>query len=208
MWERLTEPPIVGAIIVLIGAAIIAPLFKKFYFDVQNRLRVEVRAWNFKTSSALKKAIGLERQFGDPVRIAIGCNGYTTVTIINISKKKISGVSVTVPYSPVLMLDMIWQIDDAEEFLDVKKGQAITIGDIQPKHSRVIHIWSNADMSDCNFFTVKQFLRISADELDSVRFRFPMPWYLGKKYELRLIWTFNFVTFTSVFISLYFGFVR
>jgi hypothetical protein len=53
MTEILRQPGIVPAIIALIGAAIIVPLVKKFYFDVRNRLRVEVRSWNYEISEAL-----------------------------------------------------------------------------------------------------------------------------------------------------------
>jgi hypothetical protein len=121
------------------------------------------------------------------------------VTITNISKKKLSAVTVTVPYSS---LTMVWQIDDADESNIVTMGQPIGIGDIQPKHSRVIHIWSNVDLSEFHFFHVKRFLRISADELDSVSHRFPMPYYFWKKYELRLIWTFNLLALALSVLSL------
>jgi hypothetical protein len=54
MIEFFKQPPVLTTILGIIGAAIIVPLVKKFYFDVQNRLRVEVRAWTHKTSEAVK----------------------------------------------------------------------------------------------------------------------------------------------------------
>jgi hypothetical protein len=48
-------PPIIAALITLIGAAIIVPLVKKLYFDVQNRLRVEIRIWNANNSELVKR---------------------------------------------------------------------------------------------------------------------------------------------------------
>jgi hypothetical protein len=206
MIEIFKQPPIIAAIIALIGAAIIVPLIKKFYFDAQNRLRVEVRSWNYKTSEALKKLVrepldAKQKYFG-PMRMFVNAHGYMVITITNIGKKKISAVSVMVPDA---YLNMVWQIDDAETFLEVKKGQPIGLGDIQPKHSRVIYIWSDVDTSDFNFAWFKHFLRISADELDSVRLRFPMPRYLRKKYEPRLLAAFNI---TALFIALYLGFIR
>jgi hypothetical protein len=209
MIEFFKQPPVIAAIIIVIGAAIIAPLVKKFYFDVQSRLRVEVRAWNYKTSEAVKKIVrepyDAKREYFAPMRRLIDAGGYMMVTLTNIGKKKISGVSVMAPDNP---LGMFWQIDDADEIIEVKQGQPIGVGDIQPKHSRVIHIWCNVDVSDFNFFPLKRLLRISADELDSVRLRFPMPRYLWKKYDLRLVWTFNFILFAALFISLYFGFIH
>jgi hypothetical protein len=190
MIEFFEQPPVFAAVIVVIGAAIIAPLVKKFYFDVQNRLRVEVRAWNYKTSEAVKKIamepLDAKHDYGN--RTLIRAGGYMTVTITNISKKRISGVSVMVPDS---IMSMFLQINDAEEIIEVKKAQLISVGDIQPKHARVVHIWCNVDVSEFAFSVLKHLLQISADELDSVRLRFPMPRYLWKKYEFRLVWSFN-----------------
>jgi hypothetical protein len=116
MIEYFKQSPLIGPIIIVVGAAIIVPLVKKFYFDVQNRLRVEVRAWNYKTSEALKKIAGApfdaKGEYFTPMRRLIDAGGYMMVTITNISKKKISGVSVTVPDGP---FGMFLQIDDADE---------------------------------------------------------------------------------------------
>jgi hypothetical protein len=201
MIEFFKQPPVIAAIIVVVGAAIIAPLAKKFYFDVQNRLRVEMRAWNFTTSEALKKIVkeqlDAKHDISSPTRMVLNACGYMTVTITNISKKKISGVSVMAPDTSI---SMILQIDDADEIIEVKKGQLISVGDIQPKHSRPIHIWVFADASDFNFsFLKKRLLRVSADELDTVQLRFPMPRYLWKKYEFRSIWIF------LIFVLLLYG---
>jgi hypothetical protein len=210
MWSLFTEPPVVGALIGLLAVSLIAPIVKKYYFDVRSRLRVDVRAWRNKTSGALKKTVwdtlDAKRQYGDdPMRTLTKAGGYMMVTITNTSKKKILGVSVIAPDTN---LDMVWQIDDADEIIEVKKGQPIGVGDIQPKHSRVIHIWSNVDMSDFNFFAVKHFLRISADEIDSVRMRFPMPRYLWKKYEPRLLNACYLLIVAALFICLYLGLIR
>jgi hypothetical protein len=112
-------------------AVILGLVLKKWYFDVQRRLRVVVRPSTYKTSSALKKKVdGLldsVRYFSDPLRMQLDAGGYTIVIITNISKQKISAVTVTVPYSS---LTMAWQIDDADENNTVTTGQPIGIGDI------------------------------------------------------------------------------
>jgi hypothetical protein len=81
-------------------------------------LRVEVRPWNYKTSEALKKLVrepfDAKQQYFVPMRMFVDAHGYMMVTITNIGKKKISSVSVM---APDYKLDMVWQIDDAEEFL-------------------------------------------------------------------------------------------
>jgi hypothetical protein len=209
MIDLLNQPGIVPAIIGLLGAAIIVPLVKKFYFDVQNRLRVEVRPWNYKISEALKTTVRSsldassifddstrDLRFHSHMRDLIRFDGYMTVTITNIGKKKISGVSVT---ATDMLLDFILQIDDADQVIGMKKGISIDVGDIQPKHSRVIHIWSNADTSfKLGWF--KHFLRISANELDAVRLRFPTPPYLRDEYATRILFVFGLL-FLLFFVS-------
>jgi hypothetical protein len=61
-------PPIIAALITLIGAAIIVPLVKKLYFDVQNRLGVEIRIWNATNSELVKETLGDAIEFDDPLR--------------------------------------------------------------------------------------------------------------------------------------------
>jgi hypothetical protein len=188
---------------------ILGLVLKKWYFDVQSRLRVDMRAWNYKTSEAVKAIVRepfeAKLDFFNPIRRIIDARGYMTVTITNISKKKISGVSVTglEPSS-----DMCWQIDDANDIITAKKGEVIRLGDIQPQHFRVVHIWSNVDVSDFNFAWFKQLLRISADELDSVRLRFPTPRYLRKKYESRISIVLYLLVIGATAISLYLGVIR
>jgi hypothetical protein len=205
MIDFFKQPPVFGAMIAVLGAAIIAPLVKKLYFDVQNRLRVEVRAWNYRPSEALKKFVSdAKLEYSNPMRKLLEAEGYLRVTITNTGKKKISGVTVATE----LLFGVVLQIDDADEIIEAKKGQITGVGDIQPKHSRVIHIWTIADVSEFNFSVLKSLLRISADELDSVRRRFPMPRYLRQKNELRLVWIFNFLVIAALFIALYSGFIH
>jgi hypothetical protein len=208
MIEFFEQPSVFGPIFIVVATAIGA-LVKKFYFDVQSRLRVEVRAWNYKLSEASKKIAREEfdakRDYFSPMRTLIDAGGYMMVTITNSSKKKISGVSIMVPDSN---MTMSLQIDDAGEIIEVKKGQLIGVGDIQPKHSRVMHIWCNVDVSEFHFSVLKHLLRISADELDSVRLRFPMPRYQWKKYEFRLIWISNVLIYAAAFTALYFGYIH
>jgi hypothetical protein len=196
------QPSVIAAIITVVGGAIIA-LVNKFY--VRNRLRVEVRAWNYRTSEALKKIAMEPLDDIDPMRTLIRAGGYMMVTITNISKKKISGVSVMAPNSD---MSMFLQIDDANEIMEIKKAQPFSVGDIQPKHSRVMHIWCNVDVSEFDFFRLKRVLRISADEFDSVLLRFPAPRYLRTKYEGQLVPCFIFLVLAAFFIALFSGFIH
>ena len=94
----MTLTQIIVAVFAPIAAVIIGLVVKYRYFDTQRRLRVEVRPFSSKTSGALKKIAkaALEDQniFYGPINKQIDAGGYMTVTITNISKKKISGVSI------------------------------------------------------------------------------------------------------------------
>src|ERR1700688_3951908 len=91
MIEFFEQPSVIAAIITVVGAALV----KKFYFDVQKRLRIEVRACNYKTSEAAKKiwleAFDAKRDYHSTMRRVLDVGGYMMVTIINIGKKKILG---------------------------------------------------------------------------------------------------------------------
>jgi hypothetical protein len=50
-----TEPVIIGSLIGLVALAIIAPALKKWYFDVQTRLQVDVRVWQASTPVAVAR---------------------------------------------------------------------------------------------------------------------------------------------------------
>jgi hypothetical protein len=206
--EFMKQPPVIAALIALFGAAVIVPLVTKFYLATRSRLRVEVRAFRANTSEGVKKivrdALGAQQQFFAPMYSVVGYHGYAVVTITNMSKKKIANVSAV---SPAFAL--IWQLDDAAEAVELQPGQPIVVGDIQPKRSRVIHLWCSADMSDFHFGPLKnKLIRISADELDSVRRRFPMPQYLWKKYQFRLLWLFNILAYVGLAISLGWDWIR
>jgi hypothetical protein len=178
---ELLKHPFVIALIALFGAAIIVPLVKKFYFDPRSRLRV-VTVWRTRTCEVLKQAVREMRNLPnwDELADIVNGKGYTMLTITNTSKKKISGVSVFVSD---VGFDVFCQIDDDGELIKVKRGKPNVVGDIQPGHSRVMHVWSLMDMTDSNFASIKNLLQVSADERDSVSVRFPMPSYIRTKHR-------------------------
>jgi hypothetical protein len=199
--ELLKHPAVIAALITLVGAAVFVPLIKKFYFDPRSRLRVEVRAFRAKTSGGLKKIAGdsldAKQQYFGPMRSLLGCDGYAVVTITNIGKKKIVGVTAMSPKFP-----LIWELDGADEPVELQQGQSFNVGDIQPKRSQVIHLWCVADMSEFSFGPMKKHLiRISADELDSASFRFPLPKYVYDKLATRIV-PISWILFVFVFFLL------
>jgi hypothetical protein len=97
---------------------------------------VEVRAWNYKTSEAVKKIArephDAKREYFAPMRRLIDAGGYMMVTLTNIGKKKISGVSVMAPDNP---LGMFWQIDDADEIIELSPRRRSPQGFVMPEVS-------------------------------------------------------------------------
>jgi hypothetical protein len=203
--ERLTETPFIVALISVIAAAFIVPAVKKWYFDVQNRLRVEMRMWRTNASNAVREAVRGEPKFpyGSPINRVINAESYVTLKITNTSKKKISGVSLIMPDS-----SGSYQIDESKELAEIAKGQAAIIGDIQPRHSRVVHIWLMADHSKLFFKSVKGIAHISADELDVVHWRYPMPTYLLTKHAGRAFPLLFLLVIVGMFVGPYTGFIK
>jgi hypothetical protein len=179
-WERLTETPVLLAVIGILVTVVVAPLVKKLFFDPRLRLLVDVRIFAHPTHVALANATreALKMDFMHPMWGVLRATGCVVITIKNISKKKISGVTVRLPD---LASDITCQVDDAEEFVTSKSVKAVPIGDIQPGHVRSLYVWT-VDMSDFDFGKIKKFFHVSADELDGVRFRFPTPGYIKGKY--------------------------
>jgi hypothetical protein len=180
-WEQLTATPVLLATIGVLSAAIIVPLAKKYLFDPRTRLVVEVRVVAHPKSMALQKLTqeALKMNFTHPMWDLVRAKGCVLVNIKNVSKKKISGVTVGLPD---LVSAMVCQVDEAEEPIGDKVMKIVPIGDIQPGHVRSLYIWTGNDMSDFDFSFIKKLFHVSADELDAVRFRFPMPRYILGKY--------------------------
>lgn len=144
IWDRLTETPILVALIGLLSAAIVVPLVKKHFFDVRSRMHIEVRAFPHLGNVALKNAAGIDAL--DALWAVATAKGAIQVTIKNVSRKKISGVTVSV--SNDFLGEMFCQIEEAAEYANLRRTKAILVGDIQPGHVRVLHIWTNFDRSD------------------------------------------------------------
>ncbi|MER9493433.1 hypothetical protein NKI86_16550 [Mesorhizobium sp. M0320] len=190
------------AVLALLSPIAIAPLIKKFFFDSRMRLRAEVRMSSAKTSQLIEKIVG------DYVRVlpydAEGTKaqirtlvsfgdikGYTSLRLRNISKKKLTNVSVMAND-----IHAMYQIDDGLELRSVEEGKALLVGDIAPSHERIVHFWSLGDHSDSHL-GMKTRYRMSADELDSTSLRFPFPPYIRKRIIGWSIWALNIIAWGS-----------
>jgi hypothetical protein len=185
-----TEPVIIGSLIGLVALAIIAPALKKWYFDVQTRLQVNVRVWQASTPVAVArlhlKLHGSQVLEGLQVEDLDLVKSYVRLTIQNRGKRKVVGVTLLLSG---LTSPAFCQIDDGEPLLRVSERAPILVGDIQPRHNRVVDLWSKDDLLESDLPVLKKTFKISADELDVVRFRFPMPQYLNTKVGDRILLT-------------------
>jgi hypothetical protein len=98
---------------------------------------------------------------------------YIKVRVFNTGRKKASGVT---------LRGKVWegfhyQVDESNSGGSIDDSGALVIGDIQPKDHRVVHLWSVVTPDIDN----KDTLKVSADEVDAVSYRFPLPDYLAKR---------------------------
>jgi hypothetical protein len=172
------------AIILALVSAIIAPAIKKYFFDPRMRLIAEVRVWRSKTKNAVARRLNEALAKDDTSQASLLKSGnidssYIELRLRNLSTKKLQNVSVTSKG----FLSGSYQIGDAEELLKLQNDVAINVGDIMPRHDRMLHIWSVLDLAGVSFSFLKGSFEISADEIDTVRIRYPLPGYLHNRYH-------------------------
>ncbi|MBZ9739689.1 MULTISPECIES: hypothetical protein [unclassified Mesorhizobium] len=181
----MSSVQIVFAVLGLLTTIAIAPLIKKYFFDSRLRLRAEVRISPAKSSQLVSKIVAdylrntlSYEEDHTAERSALlsyaSIKSHTSLRLRNVSKKKLTNVSVM-----VADLHAVYQIDNDQELLEVKTGKPLLIGDIAPAHERIVHFWSLWDYSSSHFgASMKTRFRMSADELDATSIRFPLPMYL------------------------------
>ena len=67
MADSLLQPPIIAAFITLVGAVIIAPAIRYWFFTSRRRLRVTIRHWKMGSGELMKNSLK-RRQIGDETR--------------------------------------------------------------------------------------------------------------------------------------------
>jgi hypothetical protein len=176
-----------AAVISGIVVAILAPLLKSLIWDRTYRLTVDLESHDTKTDPVTQQFLDKEikkLEFGSDEKEQMWGQSYVKtyirLTIQNTSRKKIGGIS-------LLMADIpaFWGWAQIDEGPPVKLTKdKISIGELQPHHKSVVQIWSSDRIGGWN---LKKRFRISADEIDRVRMRFPMPEYLKMVYRQRLV---------------------
>ena len=187
----MTQTPIIVVILAPLAATIIGLMVKHWYFDAQRRLIVTVLIWRSKQSRFLLKVLEEQVQGGlsiqnDRWMPAFGmarAASYIEIEVKNASKKRIDGITI-VPSE--MGRDVRFQIEDGEELNATEDGKKIELGNLQPQHCVKLHMWSGYDVG-VRITDLKKLLRVSADEIDRVSLRFPLPPYQKYRYVRRLL---------------------
>ncbi len=194
MFDRLTETPILVAIIGVLSAALVVPAFKKWYFDIEHKLVVKARYWKYETSKLVKNVLKEESQRAyrdkrdaSPYYFMPDVASYLEFEIQNPSRKLIENVSLR--YNDILP---IWyQLEESENLKECKKDEKILIGDIQPGHTYRLHIWSRGIQTEASP-EIGETFHVSANKIDKVAYVFPIPkyikWYVANKFVPPFFW--------------------
>jgi hypothetical protein len=175
-----------AAVIAAVAAVFLAPLAKWLIWDRVYRLVVDVEIYKTKTEPFVEQFLKAEAaklrpdyETADRLEKNSFYENYIRLTIQNTSRKKIAGISLLMSNPPP------WGWAQVDEGTPIKVTEAkIPIGELQPHHKSLVQIWSSEPLRG-SWMELKERFRISADELDRVRIRYPMPEYLKQIYEDR-----------------------
>jgi hypothetical protein len=186
-WDLLREypaiGPIIGAVIGAIAAVLLVPFINK-WIRAKKRLVVTLRLSEWKPPERIRSLIDAEARrmgSGDPdtMSLLILENGksYIRMTIKNKSNTKITNITLR----SERVSHLVHQIEDQADLgvIEFKKGGSIAVGEVQPRHEKRVHLWSMDDLS--HMFNQPKLFTVSADEVDRVVFRRPIPSHTKEK---------------------------
>jgi hypothetical protein len=123
----------------------------------------------------------------------IRLRGYISLTIHNRSKRRINAIAVRWTASVV---DCLHQVEGQSDLRGPREN-TIHVGDLQPRQSRTVHIWTTVSMTDWQPKPLTTLFDITADEFEKQTLKLPSPTYIKYHITNRV---FNFVF--SVMIGL------
>ena len=139
---------------------------------------LEERATNLITNNPAFREVRDDSKW-DEVRLFrafFSSRSYLNFKVVNNSRKKLAHLTMyDNDYSD------LYQIDEGD-VREVTKGQPIVLGDLQPGREVELHLWSSTKVPIWNPDTKKRF-KFSADELDRIKFKEPMPEFLKQRYK-------------------------
>jgi hypothetical protein len=173
--------PILAALITLFGAAFLAPLVNRVIVVMSEKraqLRVNFSVQDFEIPNNLRALVEkhvhqLEKDNRaiEPLKWFNYVETVWLLEITNTSKKKINGVTITANVGTGF-----YEAENEADLRQFENKKLITIGDIQPGHSKTLRIWSNINQSSFYYSELKDsFHVVSADELDRIIYKYPIP---------------------------------
>lgn len=201
---------LIAALIALVGAVILVPVATRIIgrrFEKQFSLEVSIVVDRFKVPPPIEGIIKEEvkrRDWKDPsIKIfeetrIFQCWGQ--ITIKNVSKKKVGNVSII----PSSYTHLHYIVDNNSE-LSKCDGRPIVAGDIQPDHERVVTFWSGYNFGVSWPVDLEKAFKISADEIDRVKYVFPIPDYLKPRFTFFPPWVGFYWKFTTLVLSVLIG---
>lgn len=118
---------------------------------------------------------------------------YEKIVLKNASRKRLNNVSISQP------MGGFYQLGDGET-QSYEGGEKINLGDLQPRHDVTVHFWQRSANFVNYISRLKSDIKISADELDRVSFKFPQIEYMQHSYVLIPNWV-VYICGTLVFIA-------
>jgi hypothetical protein len=200
----LPEAPIVAALITLFGAVVLVPAVTwaiNRYSERRARLTASITIHGAKQSSAISNILAERRAKLDMLERVREHNlwalekpkSYIRLEIQNTGKKRIEHITVTT--ADALDRDF-YQVEEGEtKFIEneAEADRRIAIGDLQPHQKSVVHFWSGGDLTDRSYrYGIKNWFLISADEIDRVYFRYPVPRLVTDRFSLIPKWLTRF----------------
>jgi hypothetical protein len=195
MGSGWMSPQVILGVIGLVVVAIASPWIRKRFFDAAHKLRVTIEVSpclergvlvtllkeerkKAAKEAALNKEVAVDEVFYlDRVR------SYITVTIRNTGNKKVDGVVLRIVSVFGAFDKGQYQLDDDNATQKVQKDGIIQIGDLRPQDQRLLHFWSE-DRPLMGVSDLKKRFVVSADQLDLLSYRFPLPSYILNRWEV------------------------
>jgi hypothetical protein len=218
-WELLREfpavGPIIGAVIGIIGTVLLAPLIAK-WIRAKKRLVVALTLSKWKmperistiTEQMRLRAAEEEKKPDEAETLALAAlkiaQSYVLAEVKNKSNTKISHITLKSNRAS----HAVYQVEDGHALgvVEGTKADVMSVGELQPRHEKRVHIWTVNDLS--SVFHHRDLFTVSADELDAVRFKRPIPPYFKEIYGSR-IFLIGLCSFLALFFGLgYFGYIH
>lgn len=111
----------------------------------------------------------------DKLAVLASLRSYVHLTLQNRGREKISALTLTIMDRTS---QYVFQVDRQAPPLPQQDGK-VALGDLQPRQSFTLHIWSDSIISAF----VRDIFRLTADNLYQQTFRFPFHFYLHFKFQ-------------------------